>query len=113
MRAPAVPKGLLGSSFTVHVEGVRIGEDFFVPVGGLVRSDDTLACFDELQGKLRKLAALNDIMNRGHTLPPRVMSTLATRRAAMAEAVWNLQSSSTNTVATDGSPLRSLSWSGC
>lgn len=48
MRAPAVAKGFLGSSLTVHVEGVRIGEDFFVPIGGLVRRDDTLTCFDKL-----------------------------------------------------------------
>lgn len=113
MRAPAVAKGFLGSSLTVHVEGVWIGEDFLVPVGGLVRRDDTLACFDELQGGAERLARSKNGTNRERTLPPRVMSTLATRRAAIAEAVWNLQSSSTKTFARDGSALRSLSWSGC
>jgi hypothetical protein len=47
-----------------------------------------------------------------HTLPPRVMSTLATRRVARAEAVWKRHSSSTKIGARDGDFFRSASWAG-
>jgi hypothetical protein len=33
MGTPAIPKCLLGSTLTVHVESVRVGENFLVSVG--------------------------------------------------------------------------------
>jgi len=46
------------------------------------------------------------------TLPPSSISTFATRRVAMADAVWKRQSSSTNLGARDGSFFKSASWDG-
>jgi len=46
------------------------------------------------------------------TLSPTVTSTFATRRVAIAEAVWYRQSSSTNAGTRDASDLRSWSWEG-
>jgi len=33
----------------MHVEGIGVGEDVFVAVGGLVGGDDAFAGFDELR----------------------------------------------------------------
>lgn len=46
------------------------------------------------------------------TLPPRVISTFATRRVARAEAVWKRHSSSTKAGASEGAFFRSASWEG-
>lgn len=48
MGAPAIAERLLGATRTVHVEGIGVGEDVLVSVGGLVRDDEAVAGLDEL-----------------------------------------------------------------
>ena len=44
----AVSESWLGSTLAVHVKGVWIGENFFIPIGRLVGADDAFAGLDEL-----------------------------------------------------------------
>jgi len=93
--------------FPMHVEDVRIGEDLLISVGGLVRRDDALAGFDNLEapmsagfansGMLGSVGAetgsisafIGDKMlgKAKMTFPPILTSSLATRFIAMAEPV--------------------------
>lgn len=50
MSTPTIPKCFLGTSFTVDVKGVRVGENLFVSITRLVRCDDSLPGFDKLRG---------------------------------------------------------------
>lgn len=48
MTAVSITESLLGSSFAVHIEGVRIRKDVLVPISRLCGGDDTLAGFYKL-----------------------------------------------------------------
>lgn len=48
VRAEAEAQGVVGVRGAVHVEDVRIREDFFIAVAGSIGSDDALSCFDDL-----------------------------------------------------------------
>lgn len=54
--AVAVTEGLLGSALAVQIKGVRVREDFLIPVSRLVGGDDTLARFDGLEKKRGKVS---------------------------------------------------------
>lgn len=73
----------------VHVEDVRIREDFLIAVARGIGRDDTLACFDDLHCLSLEVSSWG---RRGRgiimpTLPPRTMSSLATLFIAMEEPV--------------------------
>jgi hypothetical protein len=38
----------VGRKVAMHVEYIRVSEDFFIPITGLVRGYDTLTSFDVL-----------------------------------------------------------------
>lgn len=50
VRAESEAQGVVGIRGAVHVEDVRVREDFFIAVAGGVGGDDALACFDDLRG---------------------------------------------------------------
>lgn len=105
-----VTKSRFVPTLPIHVKCIGIREHIGITISGLCGRNYSFASFNYLQSW--RVSNSRNTVEMSLTLPPRVMSTLATRRVARADAVWKRHSSSTKLGASDGAFFRSASWEG-